>query len=74
LYRLSLSIGCLLGYSVVNVLQKSSNNSLSQSDPVGTVVGTLAAVDTNIYDTNTFSLVSGTGSTNNASFTIDGTS
>jgi gliding motility-associated-like protein len=40
----------------------------------GTTVGTLSATDADTGDTFTFALVSGTGSTDNASFTIDGTS
>jgi gliding motility-associated-like protein len=40
----------------------------------GTTVGTLSATDADTGDTFTYALVSGTGSTDNASFTIDGTS
>jgi gliding motility-associated-like protein len=40
----------------------------------GTTVGTLSATDADTGDTFTYALVSGTGSTDNASFAIDGTS
>ncbi|MBN2006465.1 MAG: hypothetical protein JXA21_24145 [Anaerolineae bacterium] len=49
-----------------------SNNTLAGSDPPGTLVGTLSAVDANAYDTWTYSLVSGTGDTDNASFIVAG--
>lgn len=49
-----------------------SNNTMVTTDPPGTLIGTLTAVDPDIGETYTFSLVSGTGSTNNASFTING--
>ncbi len=49
-----------------------SNNTLSSADPVGTTVGTLTAVDSNYFETISFSLVSGEGSTNNGSFTLVG--
>jgi hypothetical protein len=39
---------------------------------VGTAVGTLSATDADAGDTFTYALVSGTGSTDNASFVIDG--
>jgi len=39
---------------------------------VGTAVGTLSTTDDDIGDTFTYTLVSGTGSADNASFTIDG--
>jgi hypothetical protein len=48
-----------------------SNSSIDDNKPVGSTVGTLAAVATG-GGTYTFSLVSGTGSTDNAAFTIDG--
>ncbi len=40
----------------------------------GTTVGSLSATDVDANDTFTYTLVSGTGATDNASFTIDGTS
>jgi gliding motility-associated-like protein len=40
----------------------------------GTTVGTLSATDADTGDTFTFALVSGTSDTDNASFTVDGTS
>lgn len=49
-----------------------SNSSVMEGKPVGTVVGTLSAVDADAGETFTFSLVAGTGDTDNASFTING--
>jgi len=49
-----------------------SNNTLAAADPPNTLVGTLAAVDVDTGETHTFSLVSGTGDTDNGSFTIAG--
>jgi gliding motility-associated-like protein len=40
----------------------------------GTTIGSLSATDVDANDTFTYTLVSGTGSTDNASFAIDGTS
>ena len=50
-----------------------SQSSVPENMPTGTVVGTLLATDANPGQPHTFTLVSGTGSTNNASFTIAGT-
>ncbi len=41
---------------------------------MGTTVGTLSTADPDVGDTQSYSLVAGTGSTDNASFTITGTS
>ncbi|WP_231602887.1 beta strand repeat-containing protein [Neorhodopirellula pilleata] len=49
-----------------------SNSSVAENATVGTTVGTLTSTDANAGDTFTYSLVSGTGSTDNASFTISG--
>jgi len=49
-----------------------SNNSVPENQPSGTVVGDLSAADPDVGDTFTYSLVGGTGGTNNASFTISG--
>ena len=50
-----------------------SQSSVPENAPSGTIVGTLIATDANPGQPHTFSLVSGTGSTNNASFIITGT-
>ncbi|HEY6166678.1 MAG TPA: MBG domain-containing protein, partial [Verrucomicrobiae bacterium] len=48
-----------------------SNASVPENQPGGTTVGTFGGVaDPDFSDTHTFSLVAGTGSTGNASFTI----
>lgn len=49
-----------------------SNSSVSPSAGTNAVVGTLSTSDPNGSDTHTYSLVAGTGSTNNASFNISG--
>jgi CARDB/Bacterial Ig domain/Cadherin domain len=51
-----------------------SSPSVSENQAVGTAVGTLSATDQDAGDTHTFALVAGTGSTDNGSFTITGTS
>ena len=45
-----------------------------ENKPAGTVVGTLSAVDPDAGDTHTFTLVTGAGASDNASFTISGSS
>ena len=47
-----------------------SNSSVAENQPSGTVVGNLTDTDSDVGDTATFTLVSGTGSTDNASFQI----
>ncbi len=49
-----------------------STNSVAENEATGTVVGTFSTADTDANDTHTYSLVAGTGSGGNASFTIDG--
>jgi len=51
-----------------------SNNTVAENLPINTVVGTLSTNDPDIGDTFTYSLVSGAGSTDNASFNISGSS
>ena len=51
-----------------------SNSNVPENSAVGTSVGTLSAADPDAGDTFTYALVSGTGSTNNGSFTINGNS
>jgi hypothetical protein len=51
-----------------------SNASVPENQPVGTTVGTFSTTDPDAGDTFTYTLVSGTGSTDNASFTISGNS
>ena len=47
-------------------------SSVAENQPGGTAVGTLAAADPDPGDTHTFTLVAGTGSADNGSFTIVG--
>ena len=49
-----------------------SPTSIAENQPVGTTVGTFSTIDPDAGDTFTYSLVSGTGSTDNASFQIVG--
>ena len=47
-----------------------SNSSVSENQPSGTTVGTFSTTDPDAGNTFTYSLVSGTGSTDNSSFAI----
>jgi glucuronoarabinoxylan endo-1,4-beta-xylanase len=58
------------GLAPTNILL--SNASVAENLPVGTVVGTLSALDPDAGSIFTYSLVSGTGSTDNNSFTVAG--
>jgi Ca2+-binding RTX toxin-like protein/fructose-1,6-bisphosphatase len=49
-----------------------SATSVNENVPVGTTVGTFTTTDPDTGDTHTYTLVSGTGDTDNASFTIVG--
>ncbi|MCX6854660.1 MAG: tandem-95 repeat protein, partial [Verrucomicrobia bacterium] len=49
-----------------------STNSLAENNAANAAVGTLSAVDQDLLQTHGFSLVAGTGSTDNAAFTIAG--
>lgn len=49
-----------------------SNTSIDENVPTGTTVGTFSTTDPDASNTFTYTLVNGTGDTNNASFFIDG--
>ena len=49
-----------------------SNSAIAENLPANTVVAALSTTDPNVGDTFTYSLVSGTGSTDNGSFAISG--
>jgi len=49
-----------------------SNASVAENQPIGTAVGTLSSTDPDAGNTFAYSLVSGTGSTDNGSFSING--
>jgi len=49
-----------------------SNNSVAENAASGTTVGTLSTTDLDVSDTHTYTLVTGTGDTDNASFTLTG--
>jgi gliding motility-associated-like protein len=60
---------------VVNVAPTNitlSSSSISENNAVGAVIGTLSSTDADAGDTHSYTLVSGNGSTDNASFTIVG--
>lgn len=47
--------------------------SISENNGIGDVVGALSSTDSDTGDTHSYALVTGTGDTDNGSFTIDGT-
>ncbi|MCU0523953.1 MAG: hypothetical protein MUF72_03915 [Elainella sp. Prado103] len=47
-----------------------SNGAVDENKPIGTVVGTFSTIDPDQGDSFTYALVAGTGSTDNAAFTI----
>ena len=49
-----------------------TDQTILENQPIGTVVSYLSSVDPNLGDTFTYTLVSGTGDTDNASFSISG--
>jgi gliding motility-associated-like protein len=49
-----------------------TSKAIPENSPIGTIVGTLSVIDPDQGDTHTYSLVSGTGDTDNGSFVIDG--
>ncbi len=49
-----------------------SGSSIAENSASGSAVGNLSTTDADVGDTHTYSLVTGTGSTDNASFTITG--
>jgi subtilisin family serine protease len=51
-----------------------SSASIAENNTVGATIGTFSATDTDINDTFTYTLVNGSGSTDNASFNIANTS
>ncbi len=51
-----------------------TSNQIAENLAVNSVVGTLSTIDQDVANTYTYSLVSGVGSTNNASFNISGSS
>jgi hypothetical protein len=64
--------------TVTNVIEQPptdialSGSSVAEGQPGGTAVGTLSTTDPDVGDTLTYALVAGTGGTDNASFTISG--
>ena len=64
--------------TVTNVIERAptdialSGTSVAEGQPSGTTVGTLSTTDPDVGDTFTCTLVAGTGGTDNASFSISG--
>ncbi|MFY8020226.1 MAG: cadherin domain-containing protein [Bacteroidia bacterium] len=50
-----------------------SDSTVNENSPALTVIGSFSTLDNDINDSYTYTLVSGTGSTNNSSFNINGT-
>ena len=50
-----------------------SNNELSENTPAGATIGTISVTDPDGGDTHSYSLVAGEGDTDNAAFTLQGT-
>ncbi len=50
-----------------------SSTSILENNTIGDAVGTLSSTDVDTGDTHTYTLVAGTGDTDNASFSINGT-
>ncbi|MBO3699518.1 Ig-like domain-containing protein, partial [Roseivirga sp. E12] len=51
----------------------STPASISENNVIGAIVGALTSTDADAGDSHTYTIVSGTGDTDNASFSIDGT-
>jgi len=66
----SVSEVAVLNSSPTDILLSSAT--IAENNLVGAVVGTLSTTDPDAGDTFTYTLVAGTGDTDNASFTIDG--
>jgi hypothetical protein len=49
-----------------------SNNTVAENSPLNTLIGNFTTTDPDMCNTFTYSLVTGTGSTDNSLFTIDG--
>lgn len=58
------------GFAPTNI--NLSASAIAENKPVGSVIGTLTTTDPDINDSFTYSLVSGTGGTDNALFQING--
>ena len=49
-----------------------SSTSIAENQPVGAIVGNLSTTDPDADDTHTYTLITGTGDTDNGAFTIEG--
>jgi hypothetical protein len=57
----------------IPTLISSTDTSVTENQPIGTIVGTLSTTDQDVSDVHTYSLVTGTGDTDNSKFSINGT-
>jgi hypothetical protein len=57
----------------IPILISSTDTTVTENQPTGTVVGTLSTTDQDVSDVHTYSLVTGTGDTDNSKFNINGT-
>jgi hypothetical protein len=73
LYNRALNSTEIAAVSSVSPGLPTGSLSLAENAAAGTSAGTLAGLDPDAGDALTYSLVSGTGDSDNASFTIDGT-
>ncbi|HVL00974.1 MAG TPA: Ig-like domain-containing protein, partial [Dongiaceae bacterium] len=77
-YTIHYHTGIIAGYITPAVANNPptdialTNSSVNQSGGTNATVGTLSSTDADVSDTITYSLVAGTGDTNNASFNISG--
>jgi hypothetical protein len=49
-----------------------SNTTIAENQPAGAIVGSLSTTDPDADDTHTYTLIAGTGDTDNGAFTIEG--
>lgn len=73
---LSYSSDLTIGVNDVNDAPTSlslSNAEIPEELAAGTIIGSLSTLDEDVSDTHTFTFATGTGSDDNASFSIDGT-
>jgi hypothetical protein len=57
----------------IPILISSTDTTVTENQPTGTVVATLSTTDQDVSDVHTYSLVTGTGDTDNSKFNINGT-
>ncbi len=71
-YWYAVHIGYVINDNVAPTDISLSNSSVNENQASGTVVGTFTTTDANSGDSHTYTLVSGTGDSDNSKFQIDG--